>query len=160
MQTQTQTLTPTEKQLEKNNYEIANAYQLIINEAINLIRRFELTKYRTWINIEHAQGSKETHLIREFVTFFWNITLSSKDSKSFIFISYDETAIEKFGSALTAQLLRHAYQYTQSKNNKLNIEYALRVNFIPMDIHSFFYKRIVDGENNIVSIHTELHRTN
>lgn len=147
-------------QLQQNNFEVANAYSMITKSAIELLQRFELTKYRTWINVEHCKNTKQqnTQLVREWVSFFWNITLSnSKEGKSFIFISIDETAIEKFGNGLTNLLLRRAFLLTQSTDNGLNIEYALRVNYMPMDVHNFFYRRLVDGETDIVSIFTEEH---
>jgi hypothetical protein len=148
-------------QLQQNNYEVENAYSMITKSAIELLRRFEVAKYRSWINVEHCKNTKQqnTQLVREWVSFFWNITLSnSKEGKAYIFISIDETAIEKFGNGLTNLLLRKAFHLTQSAVDGLNIEYALRVNYMPMDVHNFFYKRLVDGETDIVSIYTEDHK--
>ncbi|RZJ52437.1 MAG: hypothetical protein EOO44_11780 [Flavobacterium sp.] len=145
-------------ELQQNNLEVENAHTQITKEAILLLRKFEVTKFRSWVNVEHCMDSKQQQLVREWISFFWNITLSNnKEGKSYIFISIDESAIEKFGSGLTNLLLRKAYLITHAQNDSLNIEYSLRVNFMPRDIHSFFYRRLVDGETDIVSIFTEQH---
>ena len=44
-------------QLQQNNFEVANAYSMITTSAIELLQRFELTKYRTWINFEHCKNT-------------------------------------------------------------------------------------------------------
>ena len=147
-------------ELQQNNLNVENAYTIITKQAIELLRRFEVAKYRSWINVEHCkdENRRSPNLVREFVSFFWNITLSnSNEGKSYIFISIDESGIEKFGSGLTNILLRNAFKITQSESEELNIEYAMRVNYMPMDIHNFFYRRIVEGETDVVSIFTEKH---
>ncbi len=148
-------------ELQQNNFEVENAYTEITKQAILLLRRFEVLKYRSWINVEHCKNEKSPNskLVREFVSFFWNITLSNNnEGRSYIFISIDESGIEKFGSGLTNILLRNAFNITQSQDEKLNIEYALRINYMPMDIHNFYYRRIVEGETEFVSIFTEEHK--
>ena len=95
-------------------------------------------------------------MISEHLNYFWNITLSnSKDGRSFIFIDLGAEALQRFGSGLTNQFLRKAYEITQSHDNTGGIEYALRVNFQEADqLHNFFYRRVAEGENNYVSIAT------
>jgi hypothetical protein len=145
-------------ELQQNNLEVEQAYTKITEVAKELLKKFELTKYRTHLSVEHCKDPQNTNLVREFVSFFWNITLSnSKEGKSYIFISFDESGLEKFGSGLTNLLLRSAFKITQFESQEINIEYALRVNYIPMDVHNFFYRRIVEGETDTVSIYTEEH---
>jgi hypothetical protein len=166
----TKTKTKTEKtrfvlinqDLQRNNLEVENAHTEITKRAILLLKRFEVAKFRTWINVEHCMDEKSQNkqLLREFISFFWDITLStSNEGKNYIFISIDELAIEKFGNGLTNLLLRHAFHVTQSTSDELNIEYALRVNYQPKDIQNFFHRRLVDGQTDVVSIFTEEHQS-
>lgn len=143
-------------ELQQTNEIVEQAYNAITKEAIDLLKRFELTKYRTHLTVEHLKDPQNTNLVREFISFFWNITLStSKEGKNYIFISIDSDGLTKFGSGLTNILLRQAFKITQANDETQNIEYSLRVNYMPMDVHNFFYRRIVEGETDIVSIFTE-----
>jgi len=142
-------------ELQQNNDAVEKAYTAITNEASELLRKFELAKYRTHLSVEHCKDPQNTNLVREFISYFWNVTLSnSKEGKSYIFISIDENGLEKFGSGLTNLLLRSAFKITDSINTEFDIQYAMRVNYMPMDIHNFFYRRIVEGETDLVSIYT------
>jgi hypothetical protein len=142
-------------EIQKTNEAVEIAYMEITKAASELLRKFDLAKYRTHLSVEHFKDPQNTNLVREFISFFWNITLSnSKEGKSYIFISIDESGLVKFGSGLTNLLLRSAFQIT-ANTSAINIEYSMRVNYMPMDIHNFFYKRIVEGETDFVSIYLE-----
>lgn len=142
-------------ELQQNNDAVEKAYTAITKEASELLRKFELAKYRTHLSIEHCKDQQNTNLVREFISYFWNITISnSKEGKSYIFISIDENGLQKFGSGLTNLLLRSAFKITETVDESQDILYALRVNYMPMDIHNFFYRRIVEGETDLVSIFT------
>lgn len=141
--------------MQANNAEVLKAYTKITEYASELLRRFDVVKYRTYCNIDHTKNETNANLVKEFLCHFWNITLSnSKEGKAYIFISIDSDCITKFGNGLTNLLLRDAYRLTQSEENTTGIEYALRVDFAINDVHSFFYRRIVDGETDYVSIIT------
>ena len=145
-------------EIQQTNEAVEKAYMEITKAASDLLKKFELAKYRTHLSVDHFKDPQNTNLVREFISFFWNITLSnSKEGKSYIFISIDESGLVKFGSGLTNLLLRSAFQITTNTSD-INIEYSMRVNYMPMDIHNFFYKRIVEGETDFVSIYLEDHQ--
>ena len=139
------------------NQEVEKAYTLMVDKAIDLLKKFEVSKFRTYAMMEHTKNEQNTNLVREFLSYFHNITLSMnpKDGKYYIFIDLGQEALEKFGSNLTNQLLRLAYETTHSNDNTIGIEYALRVTFLPSDQHhNFFYRRVAEGETGYVSIST------
>ncbi|WP_316808086.1 hypothetical protein [Pedobacter agri] len=139
------------------NKEVEKAYTLMVDAATNLLKRFDIAKFRTFALMDHTKNEQNTNLVKEFICYHWNITLSMspKDGKFYIFIDLGHEAIEKFGSMLTNNLLRECYQLTQSNDNTIGIEYALRVNYLPADqLHNFYYRRIVEGETGYVSIGT------
>jgi len=140
-------------ELQINNELVLKAYTKIVEVGIDLLKGFEMQKYRTYILMEHTKNEQNVNLIKEFVCHFYNITLSnSKEGKSYIFIDFDEDFITKFGNNLSNRLLRQGYQLTQSDDNTAGIEYCLRPNFIPSDVHNYFYKLTFNGETDIISI--------
>lgn len=144
-------------ELLKTNIEVEKAYTLIVGKAIELMDKFELNKFRMYAEIDHTLNEHNTNLVKEHLSFHFNITLSisPKDGRSFMFIDLGLESLTKFGSSLTNQLLRYAYQVTESHDNTAGIEYALRVTFLPADqLHNFFYRRIAEGETSYVSLHT------
>jgi len=144
-------------ELLKTNIEVEKAYTLIVGKAIDLLCHFELNKFCTYAEIEHTKNEQNTNLIKEHLSFHWNITLSlsPKDGRSFMFIDLGLESLQKFGSGLTNQLLRYAFSVTDSHDNTKGIEYALRITFLPADqLHNFFYRRVAEGETAYVSLHT------
>lgn len=140
-------------ELQQNNDAVMKAYTKIVQKATELLKKFELSKYRTYVEVDHTKNPQNAQYVAEFVCHFWNITLSnSKEGKSYIFINWDGTFIEKFGSNLTNQLLREAYRVTNSEDGTLGIEYALRVQFTDYDVHNYFYRLTFEGETDIISI--------
>lgn len=142
--------------LQANNAEVLKAFNKITASATALLTKWDNFKYRTHVIVDHAKLETNGNLIMEYVCYFFNITLSnSKEGKSYIFISLDEDSIERFGNTMMNMLLREAYRITNSEDNTAGIEYALKVQFMPADIHNFFYKRIVEGEQEGIVIMTE-----
>ena len=143
-------------ELQANNLEVEKAFDKITMVASELIKKFDLPKFRTTILVDHTKDEQNVNLVREYINHFWNITLSAnKDGRLYIFIDIDQDGITRFGSGLTNTLLRNAFKITESVDNTPGIEYAMRVNYIPSAIHPFFYRRIVEGETDTVSIFTE-----
>lgn len=137
------------------NKEVERAYTLMVDKAIELLKRFDVAKFRTYALMDHTKNEQNTNLVREFLCYFNNITLSMspKNGMFYIFIDLGLEALEKFGSQLTNSLLRECYNLTHSNDSTNGIEYALRVNFIPAEsLHNFYYRRIVEGETGYVSI--------
>lgn len=137
------------------NQQVEKAYTLMVDAAKELLKRFDVAKFRTYALMDHTKNEQNTNLVKEFICYHWNITLSMspKNGMFYIFIDLGEEALQKFGSALTNNLLRECYQLTQSNGSDSGIEYALRVNYLPADsLHNFYYRRIVEGETGYVSI--------
>lgn len=144
-------------EIQLTNLEVEKAYTSIVSKASQLLKKFDLPKFRTYCEMEHTKNELNANLVKEFLSYHWNVTLSMnpKDGKLYIFIDLGGEALEKFGNGLTNALLREAYQLTQSHDNTQGIEYALRVNFNPSEqLHNFYYRRIVEGETDYVSIVT------
>lgn len=140
-------------ELQVNNEQVLKAYTKIVEVAVELLKGFEMKKYRTYIMMDHTKNELNANLISEFVCHFYNITLSnSKDGRSFIFIEIDEEYVSKFGNNLPNRLLREAYKLTQSEDNTAGIEYCLRPQFAPSDVHNFFFRNLVNGETEVISI--------
>lgn len=143
-------------ELQLNNQEVHKAYDAITKAATELLKRFDMPKYRSWISIDHTKEEQNVNLVSEYICHFWNITLSAnKDGRYFIFIDIDEESLRRLGNNLTNTLLRAAFHVTHSNEGGAGIEYALRVNYSLENIQSFFYRRLVDGETDSVSIFTE-----
>lgn len=140
-------------ELQHTNDEVMKAYTKIVNKATELLKKFELSKYRTYLEIDHTKDPQNANYISEFVCHFWNITLTNgKDGRSFIFVNYDGDHIEKFSSNLTSQLLREAYKVTNSEDGTIGIEYALKVMLVDYDVHNYFYRLTFEGETDTISI--------
>jgi hypothetical protein len=140
-------------ELQLNNEAVMKAYTQIVQKATELLNKFEMRKYRTYVEVDHTKNPQNVNYVSEFVCHFWNITLSnSKEGKSYIFINYDADFIEKFGSNLTNQLLREAYRVTNSEDGTIGIEYAIRVQFKDYDVHNYFYRLTFEGETDTISI--------
>lgn len=139
------------------NQQVEKAYTLMVEAATELLKRFDVAKFRTYALMDHTKNEQNTNLVKEYLSYFHNITLSMspKDGRFYIFIDLGEEALQKFGSTLTNNLLRECYRLTQSNDNTTGIEYSLRVNYLPGEsLHNFYYRRIVEGETGYVSIVT------
>ena len=140
-------------ELQINNEQVLKAYTKIVEVGIDLLKGFEMQKYRTYILMEHTKNEQNVNLIKEFVCHFYNITLSnSKEGKSYIFIDLDDDFIKKFGNNLANRLLRQAYQITQSDDNSAGIEYSLRPNFLLNEVSAYLYKLSYGGDTNVLTI--------
>ncbi|RZK99050.1 MAG: hypothetical protein EOO89_31510 [Pedobacter sp.] len=143
-------LTP---ELQQNNDAVMKAYTQIVQKATELLKKFELSKYRTYVEVDHTKNPQNVSYVSEFVCHFWNVTLSNgKDGRSYIFINYDGDHIEKFSSNLTSQLLREAYKVTNSEDGTIGIEYALKVMLVDYDVHNYFFRLTFEGETDTISI--------
>lgn len=140
-------------ELQQNNEAVLKAYTKIVQKATELLTKFEMRKYRTYVEVDHTKDPQNANYVAEFVCHFWNVTLSnSKEGKSYIFISWDGDYLEKFGSNLTNQLLREAYKVTNSEDGTIGTEYALRVQFKDYDVHNYFFRLTFEGETDTISI--------
>jgi hypothetical protein len=138
--------------LEARNKDVEKAYNLICQSARLLLIPFESRKYRTIIEVNHSKSGKETTLLKEFICFFFNITLTkNRAGYNMIYCTYDEDAIAKFGPRLYNRTLRLLFKHTMFEKTKLNIEDSVRVND-PSEVQSFFINRLANGETHHISI--------
>jgi len=143
-------------ELQANNQEVQKAFDTITKSATELLRKFDVPKYRTWLIVDHAKDEQNVNMVSEFICHFWNITMSAnKDGRYYIFIDIDEESLSRLGNGLTNSLLRAAFVTTQSFDGTPGIEYSLRVNYQLSNIQNFFYRRVVEGETDTVRIFTE-----
>lgn len=142
--------------LKPRNKEVEKAYNQIIQAASKLLNVFEARKYRTYIIVDHSKSGKETNVNKEFLSFFWSITLSTnRAGYSMIYVGYDEDALAKFGLRLHNRMLRAVFKHTMFEATKLNIEDSIRINPHPSDLQNFFINRLANGENDFIAINVE-----
>lgn len=146
--------------LELRNAEVMKAYTLITQASRSLLKSFDHSKYRSVIEVDHMQSGKESNLIKEFMTFFFNITLTrNRAGYNMIYLTFSEDAIAKFGARLYTRCLRVLFKYTMFDKGKISIEDSVRVNN-PAQVENYFVNRLLNGENNFISIEVEPHQTN
>lgn len=146
---QPQTLTP--EQL--RNELITQAFEQITNDGLHILTPFEATKYRTVVTVDHSNNERYPNLIRESISYFWNLTMSmGKTGNLVVFYTYDQEALTKFGTVIFNRMLRSIFKHTMAKSNGINIEDCVRISSGVKDIHNFFYKRLIDGETENVKL--------
>lgn len=146
--------------LELRNAEVAKAYTLITQASKMLLTTFEAKKYRTVIEVNHTQSGREGNLIKEFMTFFFNITLTTNRAGYFmIYFTMSEDAIAKFGARLYTRAMRVLFKHTMFDKGKISIEDSVRVNN-PGQVENYFINRLANGENDFISIEVEPQQTN
>lgn len=148
-QQQVPDLTPEQLKNEEINY----AFNQITHDGLKMLTPFEANKYRTVVSIDHVGNERYPNLIKESISYFWNLTLAkSKNGSLLIYYTYDKEALTKFGTVIFNKMLRSIFKHTSSEKNDINIEDCVRINTDTKDIHPFFYKRVIDGENEAVTV--------
>lgn len=148
-QQQVPDLTPEQLKNEEINY----AFNQITNDGLQMLTPFEANKYRAIVTVDHSGNERYPNLIKESISYFWNLTLSkSKSGSLLIYYTYDNEAILKFGTVIFNRMLRSIFKHTSSERNDINIEDCVRINTDTKDIHSFYYKRMIEGESAVVNI--------
>lgn len=142
-------LTPEQLRDEEVNW----AFTQIVNDGLQMLTPFEANKYRAVVTVDHAGNERYPNLIKESISYFWNLTLSkSKSGALLIYYTYDNEALLKFGTVIFNRMLRSIFKHTSSERNDINIEDCVRINTDTKDIHNFFYKRMIEGESAVVTI--------
>jgi len=127
---------------------VVEAFDQINKAGQQLLTVFETAKYRTVITLDHEQNDKYPNLQQECISYFWNLTLSlNKQSQLVMYFTYDTEAAAKFGTKIFNTMIRNIMKYTAVEFTKINIEDCVRINTATTEVHNFFYKRFVDGEN-------------
>ena len=143
-------------ELTLRNQEVERAYNQIVLSARNLLTVFESPKYRTWVEVNHSKSEKETTLIKEFICYLWNLTLATNKVGHYVlYFGFDQEGLNKFGSRIFNRMLRSVYKHTMTEATEMDIEDCIRVNESATDVHQFFIRRMLNGENEIVSILVE-----
>lgn len=134
------------------NQEVEKAYHKIIKETSALLQSFEGKKYRSEVKVDHSSSGKETNLIHECITFFWNITLTkNRMGYSMIYFTADKESITKFGQRLSNRALRQIFKCTMQEKNKQNVEDSIRINE-PGAVQNFYLSRLANGDNPFTTI--------
>jgi hypothetical protein len=129
------------------NEQMLQAFTLITNDGLQTLRVFENAKYRTVATIDHSDNDKYPNLIRESISFFWNLTLSRNSIGNLIlYFTYDKDAAAKFGTMIFNNMLRSIFKHTTALAGSLSIENDVRVNVNTKDINYFFNNRLIEGE--------------
>ncbi|HEY0667633.1 MAG TPA: hypothetical protein VGD22_05625 [Sphingobacteriaceae bacterium] len=148
-QTQNDTLFRTEE-LKVRNKEVTKCFDKVVEASKLLLKPFNEGKYRTTILVDHANSGQDTNLISEFLTCFFNITLTkNKMGYVMIYIKYDNENLERFGARLYNRVLRQLFKHTMSSY----AQDAVRVNN-PSRVEPFFLNRLGYGVKPHVKIST------
>ena len=135
------------------NEEINTAFNQITKDGLEMLTPFESLKYRNVVVIDHSDNERYPNLIRESITYFWNLKLSKNKNESLVmYFSFDTEAFSRFGSRIFNLMLRSIFKYTMSKNNLISIEDCVRISTVTTDIHNFYFKRVIDGATESVII--------
>jgi hypothetical protein len=134
--------------LDARNREVEKSFNQIIQATKPLLNAFDGKKYRTCITVNHAESGRETNLISEFLSHFFNLTLTRNTAGYvMLYVTYDADSITRFGARLYNRVLRQVFKHTM----KTSIEDCVRVNN-PGNVQGFFLNRLANGENDFVSI--------
>lgn len=138
--------------LELRNKEVEKSYHLICQASKELLRSFEANKYRTIIEVDHRASGREGNLIKEFMTFFFNITLTMNRANYYmIYFTFSDDAIARFGARLYTRALRVVFKHTMFDKGKISIEDSVRINN-PAQVEGYFVNRLANGESEFISI--------
>lgn len=142
--------------LELRNDCVERAYHNMIKGSKELLTAFESLRYRTSVTVDHTKSGKETNLISEWLSPFWNYTLTkNKFGYSMVYVSYDEDALSRFGEKLFNRMLRVVFKCTNIEAFDVNIENCIRIDHEGSDIQPFFISRVLNGEKDYVSVTSE-----
>lgn len=134
------------------NGEVLRVFDLITQSARHVVSNFETQKYRTSVLVNHM-GSNSNSLIKEFLSYFFNVTLTrNKNSLLVIYIGFDGEAIQRFGNMLHNQFIRMVMKHTMVEQTIINIEPYIRIDAGTKEVRNYFYRRVMEGENENVTI--------
>jgi len=120
---------PTIEQL--RNEAVTTAFDQIVLDGLQLLTVFESSKYRTIVTVDHVGNSKYPYLVKECISYFYNLTLSkNKYGNYIIYISADTESISRFGGRIYNELLRSLFNHTGSKFTAINIEDSMESSIV------------------------------
>jgi hypothetical protein len=123
--------------------------------ASDYLKPFDTEKYRTTVTLNHEKLETNDSLIREFLCFHFNLTLSkNKNGYHVLYFNFDEEAITKFGSRVFNQMVRTLITLSSREKTQLNIEERVRIATKATDVHNFLWKRVIDGDKEHIIIST------
>ncbi|MBB2151709.1 hypothetical protein [Pedobacter gandavensis] len=154
-------IAPTEEILLAQNLELRNeaveqAYKNIIKGCKELLTAFDTLRYRMHVTIDHTNSGKETNLINEFISYFWDITLTrNRFNYYMIYVSYDEEALTRFGHKIFNRMLRIVFNNTNITATDINIENSVRIDHSATDIQIFFLNRLLSDPKDYIIVTAE-----
>lgn len=133
---------------------IEKAYFTIIEKATNLLNTFDSPEQRTYCHMDHSKNELNSNMLKEFLSYFWNITLqvAPHNKERQIVIDIGEEGIRKFGNELTTSLIRKIFSMNASKTLITGTENMLVINYQPLPILEYYYRVIAQGETEYISI--------
>lgn len=153
MAKKTQPSTPPLTQDQLRDELVNYAFTQIVKDGQQLLTVFDTGKYRSVVTVDHADNDRYPNLVKEALTFFWNLTLSkTKNDNLVIYFTYDKEASTKFGTMIYNNMLRSIFKHTMKDANDANIEDCVRVSTNTKELNYFFYNRLIEGESEAVTI--------
>lgn len=151
---QTKTQSPLTEEEQKRDA-IHLIFEQLTQQAGEFLKPFDTDKYRCIVVVDHqALGTKET-LIAELICYHFNITFGkNKNGFHQIYFNYDEEAITKFSTRVYNQMVRLLCTLSTKEVTAIDIEDRVRFSAKPTDVKNFFYKRLIDGTKEHITLTT------
>lgn len=159
MKTQTRTKPPAKipiTGIKTKNKAITKAYQLVVEEAITILKQFKEPQHLTYCRMDHLKNDQNTNMIKEFLCYFWNITLSVSphNKRRQIQLDIGKEGLEKIGYTLTNFLISKIISVILASGDITDAEDDFILNSRPLALLPYFYSTIARGETEYISIFT------
>ncbi|GGC63202.1 hypothetical protein GCM10011387_16010 [Pedobacter quisquiliarum] len=135
---------------------VERTYELIVAKAINLLKDQSTTEFKSYCTMDHSKNELNSNLIKEFLCYFWNITLSKdiNNGSYCIDLDFGKEPLIKFGNCLANSLVQEIFRVLHAKEQSAQPEFPLFINFVPIEHLTYWYRTIAQGETEYVSIFT------
>jgi hypothetical protein len=139
-----------------SNESTERIYELITSKAIDLLKGQNQVEFRTYCEMDHSKNELNTKLLREFVCYFWNITLLKDltNGRYYIELDFAKEGLALFGNARSNSLIFKIFSVIPSNMESSETDFPLFINFVPVEHLTYWYSTIARGESEYVNIYT------
>jgi hypothetical protein len=138
----------------KKQVEIEMIYQQITAVAIDELKQWKEPCQSTYCLLDHSKNEFPTNLMKEFLCYFWNITLqtSPRKSKPYILIDVGKEGLDRYGKEHFRSFITKCHNVLQSQIQHDTEENWLNLNDSPIPMLYYYLSVIARGETESVSI--------
>jgi len=144
------------KAMLRQDQRVTKNYNTLVETAIQLMQAFARPEHRTYCLMDHSKNEFNTNMIQELLCYFWNITLQvdPHNGRRQIVIDLGKEGLVEFGSKCTTNLLSKAFRMFSTKCLAPETHNCLLINYPPMELSSYYYRVIAQGETHYVTINS------